>query len=184
MQSILLVGRTGKFVSVKEVEGGMVQYIFTVFCNNGKDKDSTDYRCILRGKKESVTKLAEHLFIVKGISTNSQGKEQKEYHSRLVSINGTLSVSKRAQMLPVVGLEGEFEEVLAMDITVFVNSIEFHDANPGKKDASGVESKQDISGDERAKRREELKRKKEQANASSDLSFEDEESVLGQTLED
>lgn len=192
MQKIILSGRTGKYVTTKEVtlENGnkIMQATFSVFVNGfGKDAEPTIYRCIYRGA--NIKKVLDSLFVAKGTYTKADGNIGTEYHSRAVVIDGTMSITKIAQQLPVVGLEDVFEEVLAPSITIFVNLIDFMDANPSKKDST--ESTSDATTDERLAHREKIRKMKEEAKektsedakANRSEEFEEEGATRNKTYE-
>lgn len=164
MQKIILAGRTGKYVTFKEVEingNKATQALFSVFVNGfGKDSEPTIYTCIY----SKSNKTMDSLFVKKGTYTKKDGTVGYEYYSRSVVIDGTLSIKMKAQQLPVFGLEGEYEEVIAPYITVFVNSIDFMDASPKNEN----ESTSDKTSDERMAHREKIKKMKEEAISKED----------------
>lgn len=162
MLRMSLVGRTGGFVNLKEVkdsEGEVKSYqsTFTVFC---RDR-GVEFPVLCTWNLRS-TDAVKYLMIPKAKSDDEDNKKKPMYHSRLVAINGRLSVREQMATCKLVESvkyddNGKIEkivyqtddegnpyedDVIQTSVCVYVDSLELLDANPDKS-ASNSKVKDD-----------------------------------------
>ncbi len=137
-----LVGNTGGYVTYKQIEtekGKRDQLQFTVF---PKDKGKkTPVFCVWTSK--DLSEVSKYLMI-----DNTKEDAKSPYCSRLLAVDGRISIQDKYQELQVYDKDedGDIVElvdedgdsltagVMAPSIVVFIDSIEFLDKTPGKVD--------------------------------------------------
>lgn len=137
-----LVGNTGGYVTYKQIEtekGKRDQLQFTVF---PKDKGKkTPVFCVWTSK--DLSEVSKYLMI-----DNTKEDSKAPYCSRLLAVDGRISIQDKYQELQVYDKDedGDIVElvdedgdsltagVMAPSIVVFIDSIEFLDKTPGKVD--------------------------------------------------